>query len=79
MVSYVSEDGKNSVMGRAREEGKQESRERERVDPVIKINHSAELHSTGQLTDTTCSTTVSFAYLGAHWERSHMYILIRMT
>ena len=37
---------------------------------VIKIKHSAERHSTGKLTNTTCSTTINMTYLGAHWEKS---------
>lgn len=36
----------------------------EGVDPVIKITHSAALHSTGKLRDGACSVTVSSAYLG---------------
>lgn len=59
--------------------GGRENRRAETVDPVIKIKHSAGLHSTGNLIDTACSTAVRMAYLGAHWERSHTYILITMT
>lgn len=50
-------------MGRVR--GGERNRRAERVDSVIKINHSAALHSTGELTGAACSNVVGFAYLGA--------------
>lgn len=54
----------------------------EGVDPVIKITHSAVLHSTGKLIDGTCSITVSSAYLGVLGGGaggSHTYTFIRVT
>lgn len=49
------------------------------VDPVIKMNHSVEMHSTGKLVGATCSNTIGDAHLGALWERTHTFTFIRMT
>lgn len=69
----AGEGGEILLRARAREEGAQ------RVDPVIKINHSVGLHSTGTLAGATGSNTVGSAHLGALWERARTCIFIRRT